>query len=237
MQAPIVAAALFPIILAMAGADSIVSRSVLIGAWIVFAADYIVHRRLDPAYARSGRGLFDLVVAVATAPWFLIPGFGGHRFVAAVRLLRVVRALRATRPLRRLSQELGRIGGVAVLVMLSCAYVVHSTERSVNEGLDTFWEATWWATVTITTVGYGDIVPVTTFGRISAVVLMVAGLGVLGVLAGALAAFFGLDREPSAENTARPVASSHGTSGGLEDLRAQLAELEQTLRTLRERLE
>ena len=48
----------------------------------------------------------------------------------------------------------------------------------------------WWSIVTITTVGYGDISPVTTYGRILAAFLMIAGIGFLGMLTGTISTYF-----------------------------------------------
>ena len=75
------------------------------------------------------------------------------------------------------------------LVIIS-AMVVTTLERSRNPELGSFPDALWWAIVTITTVGYGNQEPVTFFGRIVAVVLMITGVGFFGAIAANLAAFF-----------------------------------------------
>ena len=80
--------------------------------------------------------------------------------------------------------------GLGVVVMLLCGLAVgagllHSLfeERHPVEGM-------WWALVTLTTVGYGDITPVTVAGRITAAALMVSGIGVLSLTTAKVAAFF-----------------------------------------------
>jgi voltage-gated potassium channel len=65
--------------------------------------------------------------------------------------------------------------------------------------------------VTLTTVGYGDIVPITTAGRWAAVAIMVTGIAVLGVLAGSLASFFRVD--PPSEDGDAPAPSDGGEGG------------------------
>ncbi len=75
------------------------------------------------------------------------------------------------------------------LVIIS-AMVVTTLERARNPELGSFPDALWWAIVTITTVGYGNQEPVTFFGRIVAVVLMITGVGFFGAIAANLAAFF-----------------------------------------------
>ena len=67
----------------------------------------------------------------------------------------------------------------------------------------TFGDSLWWSVVTMTTVAYGDMVPVTAAGRLVGVVTMLAGLAVLGALAASLTSFLGL--EPA---RARPPAPS-----------------------------
>jgi voltage-gated potassium channel len=232
-QLPIVASALLPIVFGLAGTDSVVADGVLIVAWGVFIADLVVHVRLVPRFLRTRWGVFDLVVVVLTAPWFLIPGLGSARFLALARLARLVRVIKAGgRQLRRLAQQLGRVGIVLVIIILTCAYVAYSAERATNPLFDSFGTSVWWAIVTITTVGYGDVYPITTAGRITGVVLMFAGVALIGVLAGALASFFGFGTDPSTRTEpGAPPASVDASS--VEDLEARLVDLEQAIAAVR----
>ena len=64
-----------------------------------------------------------------------------------------------------------------------------------------FGDALWWSIVTCTTVGYGDISPSTTVGRVVAVILMLFGIGLIGMLTGAITTFFTQrDKQPADEN-------------------------------------
>jgi voltage-gated potassium channel len=58
-----------------------------------------------------------------------------------------------------------------------------------NESVSGFGDALWWPATTVTTAGYGDVTPVTTEGRIIAVLLMVTGIGVIGVFMATVASF------------------------------------------------
>src|SRR5262249_56513789 len=80
-------------------------------------------------------------------------------------------------------------GGVVVIGSL----VAYHAEHPTNPGFATVGDALWWSIVTLTTVGYGDIVPKTETGRWAAVIIMFTGIAVLGLLAGSLASFFRLD--------------------------------------------
>ena len=67
------------------------------------------------------------------------------------------------------------------------AVAVFALEVDENKGIRHFGDALWWAITTVTTVGYGDITPVTPEGRLVAVVLMLAGIGVIGVFTATVA--------------------------------------------------
>ena len=70
----------------------------------------------------------------------------------------------------------------AIGLVLIVATLVMSAERGHNSELDSFPDALWWSIATVTTVGYGDVVPVTHVGRAFAYVLMIGGIGLFGAL-------------------------------------------------------
>jgi len=198
MRLPIIVSALLPLIVVPEQGNPV---SVLVGivTWVVFLVDYLVHvRRLDH-YRQTGFGRFDLFVVIATAPWFLLPGAHGGSFVVILRLARVARVLMVSRGSRQLFARLGRVAGVAVGVLITASLVAYYAEHPTNPEFATIGDALWWGIVTLTTVGYGDIVPKTATGRWAAVVIMLTGVAVLGVLAGSMASFLRLEpKSPAA---------------------------------------
>jgi voltage-gated potassium channel len=95
-----------------------------------------------------------------------------------------------------------------------------------QESFPNIWRGLWWAIQTVTTVGYGDVVPRTVAGRIIASLVMLAGIGFISVLTATVAAAF-------IESARRRLEAdrSDSTDAKLEELRAQIAALEAAVRS------
>jgi len=238
MQLPIVVSAILPLVI-VPQSNGWVGAVVGVVTWLVFLFDYVVHTRRLVRYGRTRVGRFDLFVVVATAPWFLLPGAGAVQFAALLRLARLARLVMATKGARRLFERLGRVAGVAGGVVVAGSLVAYHAEHPTNPGFATIGDALWWGIVTLTTVGYGDIVPKTATGRWAAVVIMLTGVAVLGVLAGSLASFFRLDNGTSptdspADGPPDNTASPHDAA--LQALTTEVAALRQQVAALTTRL-
>ncbi|SDU87678.1 voltage-gated potassium channel [Microlunatus sagamiharensis] len=184
-------------------------RAVDLLTWAMFVVDYVARVLLAPR-RRSFvlRHLLDLLVV-------LLP------------LLRPLRLLRLLVLLRYLDRGAIRTlqGRVAAYVVLATVLVLYSgtlagldAERDApGSTITTFGTALWWALTTITTVGYGDVYPVTTQGRVVAGVLMVAGVALLGAVTATL----------SSALVARVAGSPAETPGAAAttDLEAEVARL------------
>ena len=76
------------------------------------------------------------------------------------------------------------------IIMFVSAYCFFFFEKGINPQVETYWDALWWALCTISTVGYGDIVPITGVGRLAGAFLIIVGvvffLGAMAVLTSAM---------------------------------------------------
>jgi voltage-gated potassium channel len=120
-----------------------------------------------------------------------VPAMRGLRALRLLRLLRSQRILRYSNPFEGIARAVSEnsvlyafgisaFGGTVVLGALA----FYLAERGTNPSIDRVPDALWWSIVTITSVGYGDLTPITTGGRLIAAVLMVAGMVILALFAG-----------------------------------------------------
>ena len=220
---PILVAAFLPLFVTSPDSRA-VEIVVCVGSWIVFVVDLVMQRRIVPDYLTRRDGRIDVAIVLLTFPYYLIPGAGGGTaLLLLARLGRVARVLIATAGLRRFAARLGKVAIVAGIVVLVAAIAAYQAEHDTNPSFATFGDALWWGIVTLTTVGYGDIVPKTHAGRFAGIAIMFTGIGILGVLAGSLSALFHLDER---EEAAIETAGNTPLHAELTALQAQLHDVE-----------
>jgi voltage-gated potassium channel len=162
--------------------------------WSVFAVEYALALALAEDRRRFVLSAWlSLLVVVISFP--LLPAlFDLARLARIARLLRLIRLVAfAARLVTAMKATTGRRGFVYVcavflLLVVMAGAIMSLVEPQTVKG--NMWDGMWWAVVTATTVGYGDISPVTPAGRLVAVALMFLGIGLTATLAASVAAYF-----------------------------------------------
>lgn len=154
-------------------------------------------------YARSFFGIVDLLAVVPTYLAFFVPGLQALIDVRALRLLRVFRILKLTayireyrilgRALRASAKKILVFITTVLLIVILLGTVMYVVEGPEN-GFTSIPVSIYWAIITITTVGFGDIAPQTAAGRAIASFIMLLGWGILAVPTGIVTAEMAAER-------------------------------------------
>jgi voltage-gated potassium channel len=173
---------------AATGPLQIYLEAVDVALTIIFVAEFA--SRFAATYARAAylRGHWIDLFA-------LIPVARGVRVLRLLRLLRLVRAFAGLYRTLEHFERMARHRGLAWLfvawltVMVICSAVLYTAEVGINNAITSPLDALWWGIVTITTVGYGDVAPVTPEGKVAASVLMLLGIGLFSAITATITSF------------------------------------------------
>lgn len=149
----------------------------------IFMADFalLLYLHVDRRRYLLTWGWLDFISSIP-----LVDPFRWGRIARIIRLLRLFRGLRGSAGLlRRFFAHRQETAVLAIVLTLLIVAIFSSVAILVAEDgsgsdIDTAEDAIWWTLTTMTTVGYGDLAPVTTLGRMVAVLTMFAGIGVFG---------------------------------------------------------
>jgi len=211
------AAYAWEVIANLSGRAMLIAEVIIAVTWVVFVFDYLVNLALaKDRWHWFTRHLFDLLVVV-------LPMLRPLRLLRLVTLLSALQR-RAGTAVR--GSVLTYAVGSSVLVVFVAGLAILDTERTAaNTQISNLGDGIWWAFVTITTVGYGDIYPTTQLGRVIAAGVMVAGIALLGVVTATLASWI-------VERVATQDELSHvATRREVTELTEQVTELKQVLMT------
>ena len=207
----------------LARQDRLLIGIINVVVFVVFAVDYFVGLYLTDdrkRFVRNERLELLLVISqgLVLVPWLV--GFGVLRALRATRLIRAAAALCRVVAIGGMASRHGRqmlrdnafslSFGTAGLTWLASAVAFTMVEDvGPNGRLESFFDGLWWSLATITTVGYGDVFPVTGAGRIIGALTMVVGISVFAVVTARIAAVFTKDEsEAPTDLDQRPVASA-----------------------------
>jgi voltage-gated potassium channel len=188
----------------------------------VFAIEYLLRiwsaaegPRSRLRYALMPSSLIDLVVVVTS----LIPFIGVNvmvlRLVRVARMLRLAKVGRFSRAFATLDRAVrGRAAHLLVALSVAITFLIFSATlmywvegEAQPRAFGSIPRALWWATVTMTTVGYGDVIPLSPFGKLVAAVTSLGGIALIAIPTGIFAAAFSDELMREAEEEAAEGAS------------------------------
>ncbi len=171
----------------------------------IFTLEYILRIIVAEGKIRFIFSFYGLVDLAAVLPFYVSSGID-LRAVRIFRLLRLVRILklfkyskainRFHRALMIAKEELILFGFVAVIMLYLSAVGIYYFENSAQpEQFKSVFHSLWWAITTLTTVGYGDMFPMTTGGKLFTFFVLIIGLGIVAVPTGLIASALSQARE------------------------------------------
>lgn len=192
------------------------------GTWLVFLAELVVMLSIVPDRRRWLREHpIDVIATVFSPP--ILPSS-----LAAARLLRMLRVLRLLR-LAPLARRIFSLDGVKYSALLAFLVLIGGgTAFAAIENRDSEWEGIWWAAQTMTTVGYGDVVPHTAGGRAIGIVVMMIGVGFGTLVVGAIAERFVMRDVTAADARIESELEAEIESGD-DDLKRRLRAVDERL--------
>ncbi|MUL83288.1 potassium channel family protein [Mycobacterium sp. CBMA247] len=184
--------------------------------WAAFTVDYAARLYLAEDRKRWFRThLVDLAIVV-------LPLLRPLRLLRLVVLIGVIQ--KAVGHAIRGKVVLYTISGAILLVYVASLAVLQAERGQSDAHITNFGDAMWWAITTITTVGYGDMYPVTTTGRVIAALLMIGGISLVGSITATIASWI-VQTVATDESASAAVTSAH-----IDELRAEIVSLREELR-------
>lgn len=175
------------------------------GIVAVFTVEYLLRIWVADSKWRFATSFFGIIDLLAIVPFYLnweldLRAIRSFRFLRLFQVLKLARYSKATRRFHRAiliaKEEIVLFLFVAgILIYLSAVGIYFFENEAQPEQFKSVFHSLWWSVVTLTTVGYGDVYPVTLGGRIFTFGVLLVGLGVVSVPAGIVASALGRARE------------------------------------------
>lgn len=192
----------------LAGNVPLNSKLLIVDSFIlsIFALDYGIRLyKSNDKKVYFKKNIWDLIAIIPFSSFFRL-----FRVVRLLRFLRLMKLFKMAIFLKRFRKSVSSfmytngfiyIAYTTVFFILLGSIGIYFVERGIT--ISNYPDAIWWAFVTATTVGYGDISPVTGVGRIIASVLMLIGIGFIGMLTGTIATYFLSPKKESTFNESK----------------------------------
>lgn len=164
---------------------------------IIFTIEYLLRIIVAEEKTRFFFSFYGLVDLVAILPFYISSGLDLRtlRIFRLLRLVRILKLLKYNQAIKRFhkaliiaKEELVLFGFVATIMLYLSAVGIYYCEHTAQpEQFKSVFHSLWWAVTTLTTVGYGDMSPITTGGKIFTFFVLMMGLGVVAVPTGLVA--------------------------------------------------
>ena len=178
------------------------------GIWFAFLLEYLVLVSLSKDKINyTKRNWINLVIILLSPPLIFPKGFALIRSLRVLRLFRIFRSLRFLiafkRGIKPVSEILVRhsfhyitLGTFLVIILAGLGFTLVENQEISSSGI---LQGIWWAIVTVTTVGYGDVYPMTPLGKVLAIVIMIVGISFVSILTANIASYF-VEKSRKAKN-------------------------------------
>ena len=163
----------------------------------VFTAEYLLRIAVSKAPMKYVLSFYGLVDLAAILPFYVAAGLDlrSVRVLRLPRLMRILKLLKYNRAIKRFHraliiarEELILFGFVAIILLYLSAVGIYYFERAAQpEEFSSVLHSLWWAVTTLTTVGYGDMYPVTAGGKLFTFIVLMIGLGIVAIPTGLFA--------------------------------------------------
>jgi len=178
------------------------------GFTIVFTIEYVVRLMVVRRRRRYALSFFGIVDLLSILPTYLAILFTGSQYLMVIRILRLLRMFRVLKMARHFGQSNLLLNSLRsswpkisvflffILILVSIeGTLMYLVEGAHNPGFSSIPQSIYWAIVTVTTVGYGDVAPLTVVGKVLSSMIMLSGFAIIAVPAGTVITEIGRERE------------------------------------------
>ena len=161
---------------------------------IIFNLEYLIRIYTSEKKLKFIFSFYGIIDLLAILPFYLSFGFDlrSARILRFLRLFRIIKLVRYNKAINRFSvafnmikEELTMFSVVSLILIYISAVGIYYFENAVQpEAFSSIFSSLWWSVVTLTTVGYGDAVPITIGGRIFTFIILMIGLGIIAIPSG-----------------------------------------------------
>ncbi|TDU33784.1 voltage-gated potassium channel [Gelidibacter sediminis] len=179
---------------------------------VIFTIEYFIRIYIAENKLRFIFSFFGIVDFLAILPFYLVVGVD-LRSLRALRFLRLFRILKLVRYNRAMNQFSRAIKGAKeqiflfifitlILIYFAAVGIYYFENEAQPEHFASIFDSLWWAIITLTTVGYGDVYPITVGGKVFTFFILMIGLGIVAIPTGIISSALtnSVDRSKSEEN-------------------------------------